>query len=360
MRVVQIIDSLEIGGAERMAVNYANALSKKIDFSGLVATRAEGLLLHQLDKNVPYLFLNRRKIVDLKSVFLLRKFIKKNKIDVLHAHSSSFFIASLVKITFPKIKIVWHDHYGNRARESKKHHRMLVFLSFFFSKIFAANHELKKWSELNLNCHKVVFVPNFIIKETNFTLQNTYLKGSQGKRIILLANLKNPKNHFKILKAFFDLKLHKDNWSLHFAGRDYLDLYSETLKDFIKTNDLDGHVFFYGVISDVDFVLSQCSIGVLASAYEGFPVSLIEYGFSNLAVLSTNSGYCQQIIEDGKTGLLFDPENENELFSQFQKITQNEGLRLILAEELKGSVVGMYSENNILEAVLVEYLKIIR
>jgi len=32
MRIVQIIDSLEIGGAEKMAVNYANALSRKIDF----------------------------------------------------------------------------------------------------------------------------------------------------------------------------------------------------------------------------------------------------------------------------------------------------------------------------------------
>jgi hypothetical protein len=32
MRVLQIIDSLEAGGAERMAVNYANALANEIDF----------------------------------------------------------------------------------------------------------------------------------------------------------------------------------------------------------------------------------------------------------------------------------------------------------------------------------------
>jgi hypothetical protein len=35
MRVLQIIDSLEAGGAERMAVNYANALANEIDFSAL-------------------------------------------------------------------------------------------------------------------------------------------------------------------------------------------------------------------------------------------------------------------------------------------------------------------------------------
>ena len=36
MRILQLIDSLEAGGAERMAVNYANALAKQIDFKSRV------------------------------------------------------------------------------------------------------------------------------------------------------------------------------------------------------------------------------------------------------------------------------------------------------------------------------------
>ena len=32
MRIIQIIDSLDIGGAEKMAVNYANSLAKNIEF----------------------------------------------------------------------------------------------------------------------------------------------------------------------------------------------------------------------------------------------------------------------------------------------------------------------------------------
>ncbi len=47
MRVVQIIDSLEAGGAERMAVNYANALSKNIEFSGLIAVSYTHLRAHE-------------------------------------------------------------------------------------------------------------------------------------------------------------------------------------------------------------------------------------------------------------------------------------------------------------------------
>ena len=60
MRILQIIDSLEAGGAERMAVNYANALAKTVSFSGLVVTRKEGALQSELDLNVNYLFLNKQ------------------------------------------------------------------------------------------------------------------------------------------------------------------------------------------------------------------------------------------------------------------------------------------------------------
>ena len=43
-----------------MAVNYANGLSKLIDFSGLIATRKEGVLKDQLEKEVHYDFLNKK------------------------------------------------------------------------------------------------------------------------------------------------------------------------------------------------------------------------------------------------------------------------------------------------------------
>ena len=54
MRIVQLIDSLEAGGAERMAVSYANALANEIEFSALVATRKEGNLKNQIGDKRSY------------------------------------------------------------------------------------------------------------------------------------------------------------------------------------------------------------------------------------------------------------------------------------------------------------------
>ena len=112
MRIIQLIDSLEIGGAEKMAVNYANALAEKIAFSGLVATRKEGNLKDKLSSSVSYLFLERKNLFDLKAVLNLKRYCKANKVSHIQAHSSSFFLAVLVKLIYFKIRIIWHDHNG--------------------------------------------------------------------------------------------------------------------------------------------------------------------------------------------------------------------------------------------------------
>ena len=106
MRIVQIIDSLEVGGAERMAVNYANVLSKEISFSGLVVTRKEGSLKNEIDANVSYLYLNKRHTLDFKAIFRLKTYCKSNKVEYVHAHGTSYFSALLLKLCLINIKII--------------------------------------------------------------------------------------------------------------------------------------------------------------------------------------------------------------------------------------------------------------
>ncbi|GGF08522.1 glycosyltransferase [Flavobacterium limi] len=356
MKVIQIIDSLEAGGAERMAVNYANALAKKITFSGLVATRKEGVLINQIHSEVPYLFLEKKKRIDVKAVFKLREFIKKNKVDIVHAHSSSFFIAVLVKLTFPKVKIIWHDHYGTRAKESVKQNKVLILMSVFFSSIFVVNLQLKEWNKKNMKCSNVIFIPNFATFQ-NVSEQVTVLKGKEGKRIVFLANLKKPKNHILILKAFHELKLNELGWSLHLIGKDYSDSYSQEIKSFIKFCSLGNDIHLYGEKNDIKFILSQASIGILASTEEGFPVTLLEYALGNLAVVSTNAGYCSYVIKDGLTGLLFDPSSDYDVKDQLLKLIMNDLLIKKLSDNFNESVMKNYSEEVVIEKLIFAYKK---
>jgi glycosyltransferase involved in cell wall biosynthesis len=198
-------------------------------------------------------------------------------------------------------------------------------------------------------CNKI-FLPNF----TSFQQVNTTgieLNGENGKRIICLSNLKKPKNHIGLLKGFYSSALFQNGWTLHLIGKDFNDSYSNEVKEFIRIRNLLSYVFIYGVQEDVAPVLRQADIGVLSSTYEGFPLVLLEYGLSGLAVISTNVGFCPEII-NLDNGLLFSPENELEFAEKLKMLAQSPEMQFKFANNLKDFVKKKYSKERIIQEAI--------
>lgn len=351
MRIVQVIDSLEIGGAEKMAVNYANALSDRIEFSGLVATRAEGNLKSQLSSSVSYLFLKKKSTIDFGAAFRLRRYCKENKVDFLQPHSSSYFIALLVKFLYPKISIIWHDHNGLSEFISSEKSLALKIASRFFKGIIVVNYKLKTWAEKELNCKKVIYLPNFtaIDKSTNI---ETVLDGIDGKRILCLANLRDQKNHFFLLEVAEKLKQSYAHWTFHLVGKDFEDEYSKQLRTLIRDKDLESNVFIYGSRNDVKNIINQSDITILTSKSEGLPVSLIEYGLSKKPVVSTKVGEIPLIIKDNVNGFIVEPDDTELFYQKLLKLIDNKDLQVQMGNSLYQTIIENHSE----EGVMANYL----
>ena len=350
MRVLQIIDSLHAGGAERMAVNYANALSKKIEFSGLIATRSEGDLKNEIYNEVSYKFINKKSKFDFKALLSLRKFVKQNQIEIIHAHGTSYFFSVLLKCIYPKIKIAWHDHFGNRILAHEDNLK-LKFFSRFFSIVFTVNTDLEKWGKQNLKCSVIKYLPNFA-SDSNLN-KFTVLKGENKKRMVCLANLKKPKNHLFMVKAFHLSKIGSLGYSLHFIGNDYDDDYSKELKSYISENKLSENIFFYGIRNDINYILSQANIGILCSTSEGFPVSILEYGNAKLSVIATNVGEISSVIQTFKNGILVESNNLNQLVSTMELIAANkDAIQEKMGNQLYEIVKNKYSEKVVINQYL--------
>ena len=351
MRIIQIVDSLDAGGTERMAVNYANTLSKKIEFSGLVATRKEGSLLHQIDSTVSYFFLKKKRKLDFGALFRLRSFVLKNKVTHIHAHSTSFFLAFLLKMIQPSVKLIWHYHYGNNKVLSKR--RMMIFritMPFFYG-VIAVNQKLKFWIEDSLKVRNAVYLPNFPSKEKE-VLEKTILKGIQGKRILSLANLREDKNHFLLLEVAKKIQLSHPEWTFHLVGKDFEDDYSKHIKNSILDFDLENNVFIYGTKEDVEHILSQSDIAILTSKSEGLPVALLEYGLCKKAVVVTRVGEIPTIVQHGKNGFIID-SNKSDLFYRFLiELINNEILRFDFGNALYETIQSEYAAESILKKYL--------
>jgi len=348
MRIVQLIDSLETGGAERMAVNYANALYSKIEFSGLVATRNEGTLKEQLDPKVSYLFLNKKKTIDLKAIRKFYNYCKQNKIEYIHAHTSSFFYAILIKAILPKIKIIWHDNNGDNTFPNKKMTSILKIFKNNFATIIAANYELENWSKNVIQHHNVVYLPNFG-RQSSKDVQNTVLKSFLGKQILCLANLRPQKNHLMLLKVAEEIISKFPDWSFHLVGKDFNDDYSKELKEEIKKKKLEKHVFIYGSKNDTDYIISQADICILTSNSEGLPVALIEYGMYKKPVVCTNVGGIPNVIENSKNGFLTNTNDTQKFVENLILLIEDPVLRNTMGNNLYQTVYEGYSEKKVIE-----------
>lgn len=346
MRIVQIIDSLETGGAERMAVNYANALSEKIEFSGLIASRKEGLLLNQIDKSVSYLFLKKKKKIDSGAVFRLRKYLKHNKIDVIHAHSSSFFIAVLVKLTLPKVKIIWHDHYGISQDLSSRKSLGLKIGSFFFTGVISVNSALKDWAKSYLYCNNVIYLPNFIL-DAAVSNEKLDLNGPDNKRIICVANLRPQKNHVLLIEAANIVKDKFPDWTFHLFGKDFNDAYSDQLKKKVNDLELQNTVYFYGTTNNISSSLIQCQIAILPSLSEGLPLAILEYGLNKLPVIATNVGEISNVIASEKEGIIIESNDRNALVAAIDKLIDSEKYRNEIGLNLYNKVQKDFSSETI-------------
>lgn len=355
IRVIQLIDSLEPGGAERMAVTIANGLAEQVAFSGLVVTRLEGGLKTTINEKVGYAFLNKKKAIDIKALTRLRDYIKENKVNTIHAHGSSYFFAALLKMTMPSVQIFWHDHFGNRVN-AKNNYFLLRILSVFFSGVFTVNDALKKWALKKLRVKYVVFLSNFTSASAD-EIPVTILKGTPNKRIVFLANLHHPKNHILALSSFLASKIDREGWTLHLIGKDKQDDYSQELKNFIHQNNLQEAVFIYGSCNDVKSILGQATVGILVSSYEGFPVTLLEYGMAGLTVISTDVGYCSMIIQNEVTGYLIASDNEVQLEEVFIKIANESHKNTTLAKNLNTFVEMNYAPEKVIQKIIVAYQK---
>lgn len=353
MRVLQLIDSLQTGGAERVAVNLANELSKHIDKSYLCATRQEGLLKESILPSVNYCFLNKKNTIDLKAFKAIRHLIATEKIDIIHAHSSSFFLATLVKLFNEKVKIVWHDHYGNSEFLENRSSKILTFCSHFFSKIYSVNEQLVSWAKKKLHPKNVSYLPNFVVSQE--VVEQTKLKGLEGRRIVCIANLRPQKNHKLLLQAFSIISKNYPDWTLHFVGKDFDDKYSKEFFNLIEFLQINESVFFYGSQSDTDNIIKQASIGVLPSNSEGLPLTLLEYGLGKLAVIATNVGDCSKVIKDDRYGFLIEKGDEGNLVRALTSYIENQNLRDSKGFNLHEFVQDNFSSKVVIKKIISEY-----
>ena len=155
-----------------------------------------------------------------------------------------------------------------------------------------------KFIEAGLPAEKIIVKPNFC--EVPY-LENKKFKKRKGA--LFVGRLSREKGIRTMLNAWHNLDI-----PLHIAGGDHLfDNYKEKSNSFIK---FLGHINSEKVAKEM---INAAFLVMPSEWYEGFPMVLVEAFAHGLPVIASNLGGMAEIVQDGITGLHFEPGNSKDL-----------------------------------------------
>lgn len=356
-RVIQVIDNLGFGGAESMAVNIANLLHQKGHFSAICGTRVGGVNEEKLEGDIPKLILDRRYFFDLKALTTFTKYCKKNQIQIVHAHSSSIFFVIQAKFLGLKAKLVWHDHSGvsqaindhknfRKVKGGWKHYvynSVISILKPYISYVIAVNDLLKGWAinDMKMPPDRVMMIENFPLLQKAEKVNKIDLPGLVGKRIVQLANIRKEKAHQFSLAIASEVLNKNPDWSFLYVGKHFENEVYEDFKKQIENHPFKNQIHYLGGRTDVTDILSNSDIAILTSSSEGLPVVILEYGMTQLPVVTTDVGQCADVV--GENGFIVSFGAVNHFAEKLEQLINNPELRKKMGQGLQNQITKYYS-----------------
>jgi len=286
--VFQVIDTLRIGGAERLAVDVSNALTVLGWEVHLIGTRELGPLEDEVSARVHVLCLHRTSRWDPAGLRDLRRLIVRHRPHILHAHgwsSMQFAAAGLLGLRDPPA-LVFHDHRGAGFTEISAWDRIAAWLSIS-AHVVVDPVLLESHLRTRRRSFKGVVTNGSPMHRSRCKLSYELLT---PPRIAVVANLRPEKGHLFLLEALSRLAADGLPLEVDLIGATPDVAYERAVRAQIASLGLDASVRVVGPRRDVCALLADYDIGVLSSLYESGPIALIEYLAAGLPFVATDVG----------------------------------------------------------------------
>ena len=309
------INSLQIGGAERLLVDKINNFPENFNLH-LVLFIKNFDLLTEINKPITVKkFLNNSNI---RNIIILRNYFISNKIDVCFSHLEKSNKISLISSVFLKTKSVPIVHNTNiYTKSSLKEKLSILIYNLFANEIIAISKSVRNYlsHSLNINNDKIVLIENGIdfnrIKFNNKTDSNFSIK-----EFYSLGRLVHAKGYDIMLKFLSNKTLVNKEWNLTIIGDG---IEKKPLQNLIAKYNLDKKVSIIGKKEKPFQYIKSGGIALMPSRREGLPIAALEILSVGIPIIASDINPLD-IVKDNFNGFRFNIEDENDFKKVFLKI----------------------------------------
>ena len=314
-------------------------------------------------------------VQDLKCLLQLIKIFKREKPDIVHTHTPKAGLLGMLaaRICFVKVRI--HTVAGLPLMVEKG--GKLALLTFIEKLTYAsanqvwpnsnslkkyiASHKLTRPGKLSviasgstngidLNRFNVQSLSPDIIKE----VKNQILFSEENIYLLCIGRLVLDKGIVELVNAF--IQLHKKNSALKLIlvgdFEEVLDPLPEAILKEIETNKSIIHIRW---TNQVAYFMAVANLFIFPSHREGFPNVLLQAGAMQLPIICSEIPGNIDIVENKKTGLIFEVANTAQLSSCVEHALTHMPEMKAMALTLHNYIIENFRRENIWNSILMKY-----
>ena len=336
MKILYLITALGVGGAENLLIDVCESLyeSHDITVGFFKDMRHFEPQLHQMGIDTKYFPFYKKSQLPML-LFTLRRFIKKERFDIVHTHlPGADFIGRLAALTVRRVKIISTVHNSDPWKLEKGFpYKMLRLFDYLTVNLFrkvsllAVSQSAKDFciKHERIREKKIKVLYNFINFDNPLKEKEDFVPLFDKEKyfiIVSVARLEPNKGHMFLFDAVDMIRQQKElsNIRLIVMGGGSKD---EEYRNYVHDKELDEYIIFVGRQPNVYDYLKSSSLFVLASENEGQSIAVLESFYCKTPVLVADNESNVELLKEGANGVLFPYGNTEDFAAKIKGFMLN-------------------------------------
>ena len=333
VHILQMVDSLEIGGAENLVFELASKLAST-GYRITVCCCESGSLVDDLERlGIRVELLSWRGKIDPLLVLRMVKIIQRDPPQIVHTHLFKSDFHGRLAARLGGVPIVLSTlHNCDQWAKNPIFGSIYWLTTLLADRLIAVAEEVRDFAirYIHVSPSRIVTISNAIQTER---FSNQKVAGAQFRSEMgispntplfgIVARLDPQKDHKTFLQAAKLITMVAPRARFIIVGEGRL---RSILEGFAVELGIDQSVSFLGMRKDIPAIMAAIDVLVLSSLYEGLPLTLLEGMAAARPVVSTAVNGVKGIVVDGETGFLVPCGNPQALADSCLRLIADQNL----------------------------------
>jgi glycosyltransferase involved in cell wall biosynthesis len=332
LRVVHVAQQLQIGGMEKLLVEFARHANRdQFELQFLSLSGRGGVAEEIAACGWPVTALEKPPGLHPSLVLRLAQFFRRARIDVVHTHNTKPHLYGAAAACLAGVPAIIQTRHGQPYRSSRRKLAAFRVAALVTNRVVCVSEDSRKLTaRYGVAPRKLCTLWNGI-DTARFAYQGPCPEGP----VVAVARLSPEKDIQTLVRAGALAMTGNPDFRLEVAGD------GPCLSDLqCLANELGvaGSVRFLGEVGDIPSLLARSSLFVLPSLTEGISLTLLEAMAVGLPVVATAVGGNREVVSDGETGCLVAPGDAANLAAAMNRLLANPTLGQALGRQGRARV----------------------